>query len=542
MAPRTFVLTYLAIVVFLLCGISHLVCAQDITIEMRPLIESNTGPYDQGSEVILVCEITGTTSYNNVIITRTIAPVTTTLIENNAVHSAAPSNIEYVGTTNFDTINSQTSPVFKITNLTPADIGFITCNVQRDAINIGSGSLYFEVNYVPVPTCVTLSDPHNPIYTIGDVVTYQCSSMLGVPTASLVWGTGDVVFSLPIETTTFTSDSITSQLTLTIQDSHNGAVLRCVTISSGVAESCEFGPFTVLSADMTTNVMTAVDVVTTHSQVDRRTSPTDTTRDDSSSVVTMLTTAPSGGGSLSSSAVAAICVLFVVIVIAGVTIVVFVHTRRCGTLGKKNDPSRKTGLAQNGTTATSLDDQAYYNVAQDSTSVRPHVEAPSSGVLYAVVDRRKSERYPPNAAAAADNGEIPNNNYENNVISASALTTPRSIDDTVVTVDGTLSSEDGGAIPETRPSSANLVQNGVSSPDDSNVMYESVASGDITQDTTISTQEDDTRESSSPTKDLNAEGLLYADIELRRPPTGNRDTIISTDEATIYASISVTKT
>ncbi|XP_072036420.1 uncharacterized protein [Amphiura filiformis] len=296
---------------------------------------------------------------------------------------------------------------------------------------------------------------------------------------------------------------------------------------------------------------------------------------------------------LDSSAVAAICVFLIIILIAVAVMIFLVKTRRLSNLSslisrrknKHNQRQARSGLHDVKETSASPDEEhAYYNAAQDLATVE-HVKAPPDGALYAVVNKRNSQeniadlgnrvaptkhvKAAPNGVlyavvdkrksqenlAGLENGTVPNNNHthvkdqsknENKFETEPALyanldeASPapgtdspahrraKSTTTTAIPCTDDASQDPTTDITPERPSSATTLAVPCSDgTDNSKDTYATVNKGD----SNVSNDQPE-----SPSKDLNVEGLLYADLELCRP-SRKTDTIISTDEATIYADI-----
>ena len=531
-------------------------------------LSGHSGSYPSGADATLVCEVTNLNPTTMIIsISRTRSGSTTTLLYNEVVPNSAPTNMQYLGS--FDQVGSVWK-IIKLTGVTQEDAGVFTCTLISTERNtaLDSHSIDVQVQYVPTPICSVAGRASvDTTYTIGEEVTFVCVSELGVPTASLLWGVSGNGPPLPDRETTTGTDSITTVLPLMMTSDHNGATYSCFSFSgAGNTLSCAIGPLIVVGAGTSTPAesstlqpktkMTTIagnEVITMKSTSRVESSPTTlmTTTSNSSPKV-------SANTGLTSSTVAAICVILILILIAVVLIVYLVRTRRCdGLLSKRKtthgQSNGKSGLQA--APAASLDaEHAYYNTAQDTASVQ-HVQAPSGGALYAVVEKPKSVRHP------EANGRIPNNNHEEGV-GKNQSTSPKT-KDTVPVVYSNLNEISGTESPKREKSTTTTA---VPCTDDStrvglsdieHLEVSSISCSDNTNDNgelpvyakvnkhksevleEPAASSDQERDEHSPTKDLNVEGLLYADLNLVRPPRNKTDTIISTDEPTIYADIGV---
>ena len=123
------------------------------------------------------------------------------------------------------------------------DVHGNTAEITRDTINI-------EIYTFPshsYPSCGTI--PNTNIIQGSEKLTLRCTSEKGFPVAELNWSCtkNDVHFEIHDSQN---EDSVSSELTVTVDGAHNGAVFVCQLTSPGFPDrvrSCTYGPFTVLS-------------------------------------------------------------------------------------------------------------------------------------------------------------------------------------------------------------------------------------------------------------------------------------------------------
>ncbi|XP_072036422.1 uncharacterized protein [Amphiura filiformis] len=185
------------------------------------------------------------------------------------------------------------------------------------------------------------------------------------------------------------------RVAVTLTARHNGVLYLCIANSTaGNVKTCSLGPFTVLPAnpDLTTQsfTLTTSKTSSTSNGIQRDSNPSITRP---FLLTTTASTDNPSSASIFTSTVAVICAFVIIItVIAFVVIIILVKTHRCGNCISRrkkahNQRQVKSGINVNPEETSPYGECVYYHSAQDTASVQT---APD-GVLYAVVDERKSQ-------------------------------------------------------------------------------------------------------------------------------------------------------
>ena len=147
-------------------------------------------------------------------------------------------------------------------DILPTDHGSYLCKVYTDVHGnqdeITRDTINIEIYRFPshsYPSCSTTPNTH--IIQGSGKLTLTCTSEKGFPVAELNWScTKNDVYIYIHDSEN--EDSVSSELTVTVDTAHNGAVFVCKLTSSGFPDrvrSCTYGPFTVLSNAGDTDVV-----------------------------------------------------------------------------------------------------------------------------------------------------------------------------------------------------------------------------------------------------------------------------------------------